>query len=109
MSQTRKLAKLRLKQGGVEVISSEIQPPEMAKKEEATVGMNGAFKLAATKVEANDMACCFVTLDPIPTTTLLILHPRGCLWIRSFTHIINRSIKRRRSISMKRKRLIKLE
>ena len=106
MSQTLKLAKLRWKQGVIEAIPSEIQPLEMAKKEEATVGMNGAFKLAATKVEANDMACCFVTLDPIPTTTLLILHPRGCLWRRTFTHI---TITGTRSIAMKRKRLIKLE
>jgi hypothetical protein len=107
MSQTLKLAKLRWKGGVIEVISSEIQPPEMAKKEEATVGMNGAIKPAASKVEANDMACCFVTLDPIPTTALLILHPRGCRWRRTFTHIIFTTAIRRKAI--KRNKLIKLE
>ena len=53
----------------------------MAKKEEGTVGMNGAIELTATEVKAKNMACGFVTHDAIPRTAVLILLPRGCLWI----------------------------
>ena len=59
----------------------------MAKKEEGTVGMNGAIKPTATKVKTNNMACRIVTLDTIPTTAVLILLPRACLWIRIITHL----------------------
>ena len=52
-----------------------------AKTEEGTVGMNGASKPAAAKVEPNNMACDLVTNDAIPSTAVLILLPRGCLWI----------------------------
>ena len=81
MSQSLKVAKLRRNQGVLEVISSEIQGLEMGKKEEGIVGMNGAIKPAATEVKANNMACGFVTHDAIPSTAVLILLPRGCLWI----------------------------
>ena len=47
----------------------------MGKKEEGTVGMNGAIEPTATEVEANNMACCLVTHDPIPTTAVLIHLP----------------------------------
>ena len=53
----------------------------MRKKEEGTVGMNGAIEPTATEVEANNMASGLVTHDPIPTTAVLIFLPRGCLWI----------------------------
>ena len=75
MSQTLKVAKLRRNQGVIEVIPSEIQSPEMGKKEEGTTGMNGAIEPTATEVEANNMACCLVTHDPIPTTAVLIHLP----------------------------------
>ena len=101
MSQSLKVGKLRRNWGVIEEIPSEIQPLEMGKKEEGAVGMNGAIKPAATEVEANNMACCLVTHDPIPTTAVLILLPRGCLWIGNITHL--------GSISMKRKRVIKME
>ena len=87
MSQSLKVAKLRRNLGAIEVIPSKIQGPEMGKKEEGTVGMNEAIKPAATEVEANNMACGFVTHDPIPATAVLILLPRGCLWIRIITHM----------------------
>ena len=81
MSQTLKVAKLRRNQGVIEVIPGEVQGPEMGKREEGTVGMNGAIEPTATEVEANNMACGLVTHDPIPTTAVLIFLPRGCLWI----------------------------
>ena len=117
MSQSLKVGKLRRNWGVIEEIPSEIQPLEMGKKEEGAVGMNGGIKPAATEVKANNMASCFVTHDAIPSTAVLILLPRGCLWIRIITHMnirsiksrISRCIKRRRSISMKRKRVIKME
>ena len=74
----------------------------MAKKEEGTVGMNGANKRTATKVKGNDMASGIVTDDTIPSAAVLILLPRPCLWIRIFT-------KRKRSITIERKRVIKME
>ena len=118
MSQSLKVGKLRRNWGVIEEIPSEIQPLEMGKKEEGAVGMNGAIKPAATEVEANNMACGFVTYDAIPSTAVLILLPRGCLWIRIMTHMsirsicakrIIRCIKRRRSVTIKRHRLVKLE
>ena len=89
----------------------------MGKREEGTVGMNGAPEPTATEVKANNMACGFVTHDAIPSTAVLILLPRGRLWIRIITHmniisifrILSIFIKRRRSISMERKRVIKME
>ena len=101
MSQSLKVAKLKRNYKEIEVVPSEIQGPEMGKKEEGTVGMNRAIKPAATEVKANNMACGFVTDDAIPSTAVPILLPRGCLWIRNITN--------QRSISMKRKRVIKLE
>ena len=53
MSQSLKVAKLRRNQGFIEVIPSEVQDPEMGKREEGTVGMNGAIEPTATEVEAN--------------------------------------------------------
>ena len=53
----------------------------MEKKEEGTAGMNGAIEPAATEVKANNMASGLVTHDAIPSTAVLILLPRGCLWI----------------------------
>ena len=53
MSQSLKVAKLRRNQGFTEAIASEIQGPEMGKREEGTVGMNGAIEPTATEVEAN--------------------------------------------------------
>ena len=107
MSQTLKVAKLRRNSGirGIEPIVSEpivseVQPPEIGKKKQGTVGMNVAHKPAGTKVQANHKACVFVTLDPIPTATVLILLPAGCFRIR---RIIGRSI------LVKRKRLTKME
>ncbi|KAF3950686.1 hypothetical protein CMV_023590 [Castanea mollissima] len=79
-----------------------IQGPEMAKKEEGTVGRNGAIKPTATKVKGNDMASGIVTDDTIPSAAVLILLPRPCLWIRIFT-------KRKRSKTIERKRVIKME
>ena len=76
----------------------------MAKKEEGTVGRNGAIKPTATKVKGNDMASGIVTDDTIPSAAVLILLPRPCLWIR-----ITNTQKRRRSISIERKRVIKME
>ena len=81
MSQSLKVAKLRRNQGVIKEVPSEIQAPEMGKKEEATVGMNRAIKLATTKVKANNMACGFVRHDAIPSIAVLIFLPRGCLWI----------------------------
>ena len=81
MSQSLKVAKLRRNQGVIKEVPSEIQASEMAKKKEATVGMNGAIKPATTEVKANYMACGFVTHDAIPSTAVLIFLPRGCLWI----------------------------
>ena len=74
----------------------------MAKKEEGTVGRNGAIKPTATKVKGNDMESGIVTDDTIPSAAVLILLPRPCLWIRIFT-------KRRRSGTIERKRVIKME
>ena len=56
MSQSLKVAKLRRIQGVIEDVPSEIPAPEMAKKKEAIVGMNGAIKPATTEVKANNMA-----------------------------------------------------
>ena len=107
MSQTLKVAKLRRNSGiraiepiVSEPIVSEVQPPEIGKKKQGTVGKNVAKKPAGTKVQANHMACVFVTLDPIPTATVLILLPTGCFRIR-------RMIERSRFV--KRKRLTKME
>ena len=75
----------------------------MAKKEEGTVGRKGARKPTATKVKGNDMASGIVTDDTIPSAAVLILLPRPCLWIRIKTH------RRKRSITMERKRVIKME
>ena len=74
----------------------------MAKKEEGTVGRKGAIKPTATKVKGNDMASGIVTDDTIPSAAVLILLPRPCLWIRIFTD-------KRRSISIERQRVIKME
>ena len=74
----------------------------MAKKEEGTVGRKGARKPTASKVKGNDMASGIVTDDTIPSAAVLILLPRPCLWIRIFTD-------KRRSISIERKRVIKME
>ena len=74
----------------------------MAKKEEGTVGRKGARKPTATKVKGNDMASGIVTDDTIPSAAVLILLPRPCLWIRIFTH-------KKGSISIERKRVIKME
>ena len=73
MSQTLKVAKLRRNWGEIEVIVSEVQPPEIGKKEQGTVGKKVAKKPNGNKVQANHMACVFVTLNPIPTATVLIL------------------------------------
>ena len=81
MSQSLKLAKLRRNQGVTEAIASEIQGPEMGKKEEGTVGMNGTIEPTATEDKANNMASGLVTHYAIPSTAVLILLPRGCLWI----------------------------
>ena len=86
------------------MIPSKIQGPEMAKKEEGTVGMNGARKATASKVKGNDMASGIVTDDTIPIAAVLILLPRPCLWIR-----ITTTQKRKGNISMERKRVIKME
>ena len=67
----------------VEAIVSKVQPPEIGKKKQGTVGKNVAIKPAGTKVQANHKACVFVTLDPIPSATVLILMPTGCFRIRS--------------------------
>ena len=84
----------------IEAIVSEVQPPEIGKKKQGTVGKNVAIKLAGTKVQANHMASVFVTLDPIPSATVLILLPTGCFRIR-------RMIDRSRFV--KRKRLTEME
>ena len=59
----------------------------MVKKEEGTVGRNGARQLTATKVKTTNKECGIVTLDTVPTTTILILLPRDYLWIRIITHM----------------------
>ena len=74
----------------------------MAEKEESTVGINGTRKPTASKVKGNDMASGIVTDDTIPSAAVLILLPRPCLWIRIQT-------KRKSSITMERKRVIKME
>ena len=81
MSQSLKVAKLRRNYREIEVVPSEIQGPEMGKKEEGTVGMNGAIEPTATEDEANNMASGLVTHYAIPSTAVLILLPRGYLWI----------------------------
>ena len=81
----------------------------MAKKEEGTVGRNGAIKPTATKVKGNDMASGIVTDDTIPSAAVLILLPRPCLWIRIKTHLNSRCINRSRGETIKRERVIKME
>ena len=81
----------------------------MAKKEEGTVGRKGARKPTASKVKGNDMASGIVTDDTIPSAAVLILLPRHSLWIRIFTHRKSMCIIRRRSDTIERKRVIKME
>ena len=81
MSQSLKVAKLKRNYKEIEVVPSEIQGPEMGKKEEGTVGMNGTIEPTATEDKANNMASGLVTHYAIPSTAVLILLPRGCLWI----------------------------
>ena len=103
MSQTLKVANLRRNSGEIEVIVSEVQPPEIGQKKQGTVGKKVAKKPAGSKVQANHMAFVFVTLDPIPIATMLILLPAGCFRIR---RIIGRSrfFKRNRPIKMEKSR-----
>ena len=100
ISQILKVAKLRRNLGEIELIVSEVQPPEIGKKKQGTVGEKVARKPAGSKVQANHMASVFVTLDPIPSATVLILLPTGCFRIRRMID---------RSRFFKRKRLTKME
>ena len=53
----------------------------MLKRENAAIGMDGALKLTATNVDANDMTSLLIACDPIPCTTICTIYPGICLGI----------------------------
>jgi hypothetical protein len=65
--------------GEVEMIVREVELLKMMQGEEGAIGMEGAIKHAASKVQSSDMPCFHVTRDPIPQAAVCTLFPRLCL------------------------------
>ncbi|KAJ6889846.1 hypothetical protein NC651_023565 [Populus alba x Populus x berolinensis] len=74
-----KVAKSRRNMGEVEMIVREVELLKMMQGEEGAIGMEGAIKHAASKVQSSDMPCFHVTGDAIPRAAVCTLFPRLCL------------------------------
>ena len=61
------------------MIVREVELLKMMQGEEGAIGMEGAIKHAASKVQSSDMPCFQVTSDPIPQAAVCTLFPRLCL------------------------------
>ena len=70
-----KPTKLRWNCGEIEIVVSEIEFLEMAKRENGAIGMDGTFEATATEVDADHMTCHLITRDPIPPTTIYAVFP----------------------------------
>jgi hypothetical protein len=70
-----KPTKLRWNCGVIEIVVSEIEFLEMAKREKGAIGMDGTLKATATEVDADHMTCHLITRDPIPPTTICAVFP----------------------------------
>ncbi|KAJ6881095.1 hypothetical protein NC651_027823 [Populus alba x Populus x berolinensis] len=79
MCQVGELAKLRRNMGALEIIVREVEVLKMMQGEEGAIGMEGAIKHAASKVQSSDLPCFHVTSDPIPRAAVCTLFPRLCL------------------------------
>ena len=65
MSHVCKTTKLRRNCGVIEIVVSKFESLEMAKREDATIGIDGIIKPTATKINANHMTCHFITRHPL--------------------------------------------
>ncbi|KAJ6976429.1 hypothetical protein NC653_028531 [Populus alba x Populus x berolinensis] len=79
MCQVGELAKSRRNMGAIEMIVREVELLKMMEGEEGAIGMEGAIKHAASKVQCSDMPGFQVTRDPIPQAAVCTLFPRLCL------------------------------
>jgi hypothetical protein len=66
MCQVGELAKLRRNMGALEIIVREVELLKMMQGEEGAIGMEGAIKRAASKVQCSDLPGFQFTSDPIP-------------------------------------------
>jgi hypothetical protein len=66
MCQIGELAKLRRNMGALEIIVREVELLKMMQGEEGAIGMEGAIKHAASKVQCSDLPGFQFTSDPIP-------------------------------------------
>jgi hypothetical protein len=66
MCQIGKLAKSRRNIGEVEMVVREVELLKMMQGEEGAIGMEGAIKHAASKVQCSDLPGFQFTSDPIP-------------------------------------------
>jgi hypothetical protein len=79
MCQIGELAKSRRNMGAIEIIVREVELLKMMQGEEGAIGMEGAIKHAASKVQSSDMPGFQVTSDSIPQAAVCTLFPRLCL------------------------------
>ena len=79
MCQVGELAKLRRNMGAIEIIVREVELSKMMEGEEGAIGMEGATKHAASKVQCSYLPGFHVTNDPIPQAAVCTLFPRLCL------------------------------
>ena len=65
--------------GVIEIIVREVELLKMMQGEEGAIGMEGAIKHAASKVQPNYMPGFHSTGHPIPQAAVCTLFPRLCL------------------------------
>ncbi|KAJ6950794.1 hypothetical protein NC651_004466 [Populus alba x Populus x berolinensis] len=65
--------------GALEIIVREVELLKMIQGEEGAIGMEGAIKHAASKVQCSDLPGFQFTRDPIPRAAVCTLFPRLCL------------------------------
>ena len=87
----RKYTKLRWDCGGIEIVVSEVESLEMAKRENGAIGMEETFKATTTEVDSNDVTYHHIIGDHIPPTTIYTHFP----WILWRIRIINTPIIRK--------------